>query len=274
MSLWHVNADWPEFAAPLGHEVRWVAVPDDDDPGDAASGDELSAPTAEDLLPAGLALWPRGAAWGSPDGEAVNRSSVLARLTRALLAPFADLYARAWQLTLESRSRSLVDSLEDWERDYGLPGACDAPDDRDRRIARLRARVRRLATITPADFIVLAARLGYVTAIKEPVAFRCGQTPIGGFGVPTDTDLECQWVMLVRDVPVARFMAGIGQAGVTPLLSIDRGTLECEVRRIAPSWTKPVFNYGPHRETRVLVTEAGDPLVTEDGKPLLAVITV
>lgn len=274
MSLWHVNAAWPEFAAPLGHEVRWVTAPDDGDPGDAAPGDELSAPTVEDMLPAGLAVWPRGAAWGSPDGEAVNRSSVLAGLTRALLAPFADLYARAWQLTLESRSRSLIDSLEDWERDYGLPGTCVAPEGRDERIARLRARVRRLATITPADFIILAARLGYVTAIEEPAAFRCGQTPLGGFGEPSDTGLERQWVMLVRDVPFAHFEAGIGQAGVTRLLDIDRETLECEIVRIVPSWTKLVFNYGPHRETRVLVTETDDPLVTEDGEPLLAVITV
>ncbi|OAB57605.1 hypothetical protein AY599_18275 [Leptolyngbya valderiana BDU 20041] len=274
MSVWHVNADWADFAAPLGHTVRWVTVPADDDAAPAVPGDVLSAPDVEDLLPAGLALWPRGAAWGAPDGEAVSRNSVLAGLTRVLLAPFAELYTRAWRLTLESRSLSLVDSLPDWERDYGLPGPCSAPEDRAVRIARLRTRVRRLATITPADFIALAAGLGYVTAIEEPVAFRCGQTPLGGYGEPTDTGLERQWVMRVRDVPFAHFEAGIGETGVTRLLDIDRETLECEVRRLEPSWTRVVFNYGPHPETRTLVTEDGDALLTETGEPLLAVIAV
>jgi hypothetical protein len=121
MSTWHVNDDWTDFYAVDGGPVFRV------DPDDGFSDLEIdprdaeAAPTVEGLLYAGLSLWPSGPAWGTPDGEAPSTASRIAGLTRALLSAFAELYARAWRLTEESRVSSLVDSIDEWEDDFGLP---------------------------------------------------------------------------------------------------------------------------------------------------------
>lgn len=270
MSTWHVDEDWAEFYAAEGGPVFWVD-PDDGyldpaiDPRDA-----LSAPTVEALLFSGLSLWPRGAAWGTPDGEAPGTATVIAGLTRALLSPFAGLYAMAWRLTEEARSLSLVDSLAEWESDFSLPDNCSGEAQTlEARLAILRARVARLATITPADVIRLAARLGYVTAIEEPDAFLAGESTCLGLGEVSGSALEQQWVVLVRDAPFSQFETGIGETGVDRLLDFDHGMLECEIRRISPAWTTVIFNYAEQPIAPYLVTETGALIVTETGQALL-----
>src|SRR5438552_2151375 len=83
------------------------------------AGDALSQPSNDDLVSAGLSFWPVGAAWGSPDGEAVSLDGSLARFTRVLLSPFAFLYGRAWQLVTESSVQGVNETLDEWEADYG-----------------------------------------------------------------------------------------------------------------------------------------------------------
>lgn len=271
MSTWHVNASWTDFFALDGGPLHWVDVGDGYKQPAIDDRDILSAPGVETLLPSGLALWPRGAAWGSPDGEAPRTDTVFAGLTRALLAPFADLYAKSWRLIEESRSGTLVDSLEDWERDFGLPSRCvTGAQTREQRLATLRARVAGLATITPADVIRLAAGLGYVVAVEEPDAFLAGDSALNGLGELSDAALEQQWVILVRDAPFSRFEAGISEAGADRLLDFDNGALECEIERIRPAWTLVYFNYAEHPVGPALATEGGDLLVTEFGALLIA----
>jgi len=270
MSTWHINTDWAEFFAPDGGPEFWIDPDDGFTDPDIDPRDVLSAPDVEGLLFSGLSLWPRGAAWGTPDGEAPGTASVIAKLTRALLSPFADLYAKAWRVTEESRSASLVDSLEDWEADFGLPSACAGEAQTlEARLAILRARVARLATITPADVIRLAARLGYVVAIEEPDAFMAGEGSCLGLGELSDTTLESQWVILVRDAPFEQFEAGIGETGVTRLLDFNHDMLECEIRRVSPAWTIVVFNYAEQPIAPALATEDGVLIVTETGKVLV-----
>lgn len=271
MSTWYVNDAWTDFFAGDGGPVFLVDAADGFADPDIDPRDALSAPTVDALLFSGLSLWPRGAAWGTPDGEAPGTASVIAKLTRALLAPFADLYARTWRLTEESRSASLVDSLEDWEADFGLPSRCTTEDQtRETRIKVLRARVARLATITPPDVIRLAAGLGYVVAIEEPDGFIAGEGTCRGIGEVSGADLEQQWVVMVRDAPVSQFETGIGEAGVNRLLDFDHGTLECEIERIRPAWTNVVFNYAERRVGLYLVTETGARITTGTGKALIA----
>ena len=270
MSTWHVNEDWTDFhAADLG--PVFLIDPDDGfQAPDIDPRDALSAPTVEGLLFSGLSLWPRGSDWGTPDGEAPSTGSRIAGLTRALLSPFVDLYAKAWRLTEESRSASLIDSLEDWEADFGLPSECAGDSQTaDQRLATLRARVARLATITPPDVVRLAARLGYVVAIEEPAAFLCGESACLGLGELSNAALESQWVVLVRDAPFTQFEAGISEAGADRLLDFDHDTLECEIRRITPAWTIVVFNYAEQLIGPYLVTETGARIVTETGKKLV-----
>jgi len=270
MSTWHVNDEWTDFFAPDGGRVLLVDPDDGFLAPDIDPRDALSAPTVEGLLFSGLALWPRGSAWGTPDGEAPSTASRIAGLTRALLSTFVDLYAKAWRLTEESRAASLIDSLAEWETDFGLPSDCAGNSQSlDERLATLRARVARLATITPADVVRLAARLGYVVALEEPEAFLCGESACLGLGELSGAALDGQWVLLVRDAPFTQFEAGIGEAGADRLLDFDHGTLECEIRRIAPAWTVVVFNYAEHPIAPYLVTQSGARIVTETGKAIV-----
>lgn len=271
MSVWYVNDAWDDFFAADGGPVTRVDCSEGLPALDIDARDILSEPDVETLLPGGLALWPRGAAWGTPDGEAPSLGSTIANLTRAILAPFADLYRHAWQLTMESRSSTLVDSLDEWERDFGLPDPCATePQSQDERRQILRSRVMELATITPSEVVRLAARLGFVVAIEEPDVFRVGESACGGIDELSGAALEQQWVVLVHDVPATRFEMGIGEVGVTRLLDFDSGILECAIRRVAPAWTYVVFNYAEQPIGPELVTEDGDIIVTETGPALVA----
>lgn len=273
MSGWFVNAEWDNFYAFDNGDVTFITYSPQSDEFSLDARDILSAPDVETLLPGGLALWPRGAAWGTPDGEAASTTSVIAGLTRALLAPFAALYAKAWQLTDEARSGSIVDSLDEWERDYGLPDPCVTTaqtDDERRRV--LRVRVRGLPTITPADIVRLAASLGFVVALEEPDAFRCGESECGSNHEPSNTGLELQWVVHIRNAPSWRFEAGIGEAGVDRLLDFDNGALMCAIRRIAPAWTYPFVSVAPLPIAFALTTHDYHALATEGGSMILAVL--
>lgn len=270
MSTWYVNETWADFFATDGGPVILVDPDDGFLAPDIDPRDALSAPTPETLVFSGLSLWPRGAAWGTPDGEAPRTTSVIAGLTRALLSTLADLYAKAWRLTEESRASALVDSLAEWEADFGLPAPCAGDSQSlEARLAILRARVARLATITPADVVRLAAGLGYVVALEEPDGFLAGEGACMGLGELASVSIDSQWVVLVRDAPFTQFEAGIGEAGADRLLDFDNSMLECEIRRVTPAWTTVVFNYAEHPIAPYLVTEDSAFIVTETGKVLV-----
>lgn len=235
-------------------ENTWTLLdpaPVDPDLVPPAPSDALSRPTVDGLLPAGLSLWPRGAAWGTPDGIAARDDTALAGLTRALLAPFADLYGRAWRLTEESRASTLVSSLEDWEADYSLPDPCLAEDpSTSARRAALLARVRGNAVITPQDFVRLAHDIGFEIAIEEPSVFECGFSECGGEHTVGDRRQEAFWVVHVYNLAVDYFITGESEAGHDPLFlitGIER--LQCLFRRLVPAWTQPV--YVIHEDTEI-----------------------
>lgn len=217
--------------------------------------DALADPSVEDLLPAGLAFWPRGAAWGTPDGQAAGTGTVLAGLTRALLAPFADLYRRAWLLTQESRALTLVDSLPDWEGDYGLPDACSPDPAEAARRRALLTRVRAVATITPQDFIQLARQEGFDIAIEEPALFECGFSECGGAHTVGDRIQEVYWIVHVYGLAVDYFRCGESECGHDPLFAVaEVDRLQCLFARLEPGWTQPVYEiYEAQAETDALV---------------------
>ena len=216
-----------------------------DDPAPPAPGDALTDPAVEDLLPGAMALYPRGPAWGTPDGQAPSLDTVLAGLMRVFLVPFADLYRRAWGLTGEPRAVTLVDSLSDWERDYGLPDAC-SPFDQSLagRKAALLSKVRSTATITPQDFVQLARQAGYRIEIEEPASFECGFSECGGEHTPGDDLQHVYWIVHVYDLAVDYFVIGESTLGEDRLFAVgDADGLECLFADIAPGWTMPVFVY-------------------------------
>lgn len=230
--------------------------------------DALTDPGVEDLLPAGLSLWPRGAAWGTPDGQAAGTDTVLAGFTRALLSPFADLYRRAWLLTRESRALTLVDSLPDWEADYGLPDACSPDPAEAARRRALLTRVRAVATITPQDFIQLARQEGFDIAIEEPAQFECGFSECGGAHTVGDRLQEVYWIVHVYGLAVDYFRCGESECGHDPLFAVaEVERLQCLFARLAPGWTQPVYSiYEAQPETDALVARMAVPPSAERKK--------
>ncbi|WP_299864370.1 putative phage tail protein [uncultured Hoeflea sp.] len=205
--------------------------------------DALSNPQVEDLLSPGLALWPRGAIWGTPDGEAPRRDTVIANLTRVLLAPFTYLYTRFWQVTREAFSATADETLENWEADFGLPDPCFPGDaSRSERLARLQAKVAAAATITPADFIGLALSYGFEIEIEEPAVYECGFSECGGEHAVGDWRQEIYWIVRITDTAIYFFEAGEGELAADPLFSLGEAeALLCIFKRLSPGWTIPVI---------------------------------
>lgn len=209
--------------------------------------DALSAPSAEDLQPSALALLPRGPAWRSPDGAAPDTGSRMARLWLGLMAPLADLYASAYALTLESTACTLIDSLEDWEIEYGLPDPCLGEDPSiAARIRNLRLRIQAKAVIMPDDYIRLAASVGYEIVIEEPTMFEMAVSSMG-WGTADEIGAainEFYWIVRMFDVPEDHFLMAENHMGWDRLYDLARAEdLECLFRRLKPGWTEVIFNY-------------------------------
>lgn len=209
--------------------------------------DALSAPTREDLLPQALALLPRGAAWRSPDDQAPDTTSRMAGFWRGVLAGFADLYSRAYTLSLESTSATLVHALDDWEAEYGLPDDCLGEDPSTAaRLRSLRQRVQSQTTITPADFVRLAAAAGYEVVVEEPIMFEAGVSSCGwgdGHEVGSPAN-EYYWLVRPLEVPDEFFTAGESSAGWDRIYDYAvPDELICLFERLRPAWTRIIWNY-------------------------------
>jgi uncharacterized protein YmfQ (DUF2313 family) len=213
-----------------------VAVP--------APYDALANPSNDDLISAGLAMWPQGPAWGSPDGAAVSLGSNLAKLTRVLLDPFVWLYGRAFKLAREASIQGVDELLPEWEADYGLPDNCvTGPTSVAERVRALAAKVNSQAVLTPGDFIRVAASYGFSITIEEPAIFECGFSECGGEHTVGDVRQEAYWIVHVTDLAVDYFICGISECGLDPLFDLgDAERLLCILRRLAPGWTIPILS--------------------------------
>ncbi|RWO57313.1 MAG: DUF2313 domain-containing protein [Mesorhizobium sp.] len=236
-------ARWPRY--PGEDELAFFHfAPDDPFIGPPPQGDVLSDPsdeTAEGFL---TALLPKGAAWGTSDNQALDPLSVLARFWRVIGSAFADAYRALFGVTLESTAVTLVNSLDDWEIEYGLPDPCLGPDQTiDARMRSLLLKIRSGGTITPADFIKLAADAGYAISIEEPTPFRMGGSAMGGTqalggGYPS----EYVWIVKVPGVSVDHFRMGVGRMGETPLGKLGLpDNLVCLFKALKPAWTIVIF---------------------------------
>lgn len=232
--------------------------------------DVLAVPSNDDLITAGLSLWPEGPAWGSPDGEAVPLSSMLARFTRVLIDGFVWLYGRSFRLALEASPQGAAELLEEWEADHGLPEPCFTRDrTTSERLSALADKVLGEGAIHPQDFIRIAASYGFEIEIEEPAVFGCGFSECGSYHETADGGQETFWEVRVRDAAISYFEAGASECGVDPLFSIGEAEqLLCLLRQLAPAWTIPVLM--PWRTYGVLTTET-DELITDEFGNLLIV---
>ncbi|MER8403556.1 DUF2313 domain-containing protein [Mesorhizobium sp. M1307] len=235
---------WPRY--PGEDELAFFHfAPDDPFIGAPPQGDVLSDPSDEAGEGFLTALLPKGAAWGTPDNQALDPLSVLSRFWRAVGSAFADAYRALFGVALESTAVTLVTSLDDWEIEYGLPDPCLGPDQTiDSRMRSLLLKIRSGGTITPADFIKLAADAGYAISIEEPTPFRAGASTCGGpEAIAGGEVVEYVWIVSVPGVSVEFFRAGDGRAGETPLGRLGLpDDLICLFNALKPAWTTIVFS--------------------------------
>ncbi len=231
--------------------------------------DALSAPGSDALISAGLSLWPPGAAWGSPDGQAVSLSSVFAMFTRVLLSPFEWLYARAFRLALEANTQTVSELLPDWEKDHGLPEACFTGEQTaSQRLTALRRKVLSEPLSHPQDFVRVAADFGFVIEIEEPNIFECGGSECGGRHEAGSAAQEAFVIVRVKDSAETFFEIGASECGVDRLYDvIGASDVLCFLRQELPGWVVAV----PEAWINLAfwVTENGDYVVDEYGNRLM-----
>ncbi|MBX5015962.1 putative phage tail protein [Rhizobium lentis] len=239
----------------------------------AAPFDALAAPVNDDLISSALTMLPQGAAWGTPDGEAMPLTHVLARFMRVLIDGFVWLYARAFGLTREAISQGASELLPEWEADYGLPEGCFTGDmTTAQRLVALGRKVRADAVNTPGDFIRLALDYGFEIEIEEPALFECGFSECGGKHTVGSYIEETYWIVRVRDAGISYFECGASECGYDPLFSLGAAEeILCMLRKMAPAWTLPVLE--PWINYARLVTEEGRPIVTEYGNHITVALS-
>jgi len=140
--------------------------------------DRQSNPTADDLLPAVLALAPRGPAWGTDEaGDGQGASPVMRRVWRAIAAFFADVNARDFEVATQAFPSAATISLPDWETELGLPDLCTADGvTLASRLAAVRTRFGAEGGQSREYFVCVAAALGYDVSIEEPSQFMCDES--------------------------------------------------------------------------------------------------
>jgi uncharacterized protein YmfQ (DUF2313 family) len=207
-------------------------------------GDALADPALDDIAQSMAGLLPTGGAWRTPDAAAFDWNSRLGGFLRGLSGAFVSLYRRAFQASQESTASTLADSLDDWEAEFGLPDICFGEDQsRTQRIRALLLKIRSAGTITPADFINLAASVGYTISIREPRPFATGFSQTG-WQEGTGAAIAYFWIVKPTGAASSRFETGVSQTGINSLLDIAHLTdLECLFRKIAPAWTRVIFDY-------------------------------
>ncbi|MFO6448908.1 YmfQ family protein [Erythrobacter sp. NE805] len=191
-------------------------------------------------------LLPRGAAWDfAPD-------RTFARLLEALAAELARVDVRAIDLLDEADPRTALETLAEWERVAGLPDACTgAPDNIGERQIALVQKLTGVAGQSRADFIDLAARIGFEIEIVEHRPLRTG------FRVGdrcTDEDWAFAWTVVVQPFDgagpprpaIAHFK--VGDPVGTRVRGFGSLDLECVIRRAAPAHTVVIFAYVIERE--------------------------
>jgi uncharacterized protein YmfQ (DUF2313 family) len=227
-----------------------------------AATDALSAPGGDDLLPAILALVPRGTAWGTPDDTTPDPTRLMSLYWAALADVMAEHYARLHQVKAESTSVTLVASLEDWETELGLPDPCyGANQSVETRLRAVRAKVMAQQVDSLDDIECLASALGY-TALAEraTLPFRFGASRFGDRLGDKDAAF---WVVLTISTlgPSVPFRFGTSRFGARLLDFPQANDLECILEAAKPAEWMIRYDYAHGFR---LVTDNGVQVVVGD----------
>ena len=177
-----------------------------------------------------LALLPRGYAWPA-DGE-------LGDISIALGEELKRIEERAEGLIDESDPRSVIELIDDWENDWGLPDPClGHAGTLQQRRELLTNKIVGIANQSRQTYIDRAADLGYAITITE---FTEGDTVPGHPQIPAiDAAYILQINSTVNTIDPRSYSAFYGEA----YASWGNEILECALNAIKQSHRLLIFNY-------------------------------
>ncbi len=189
-------------------------------------------PTQAELQPQLLAMLPRGRAWGEGT-SAREPGGVIYQFWWAVAGVYAAVHAALCALALEFVCSTATLTLDLWDREYGLPDACDP-------YANLCAKVAALGGVTCAYYEEIAAALGWSIVCGAPcsaplgICFRMGSTPLG----PVSSAATLIVVVDLENSPAFEGVQGYGirmgcyAMGQANTCGPDLTALDCVLQRI------------------------------------------
>lgn len=170
-------------------------------------------------------LLPRGPLWF------VEPGSVLSKTLLAIADELARVGERGEDLIEESDPRTATETLDDWERNLGLPDHCIEAipaTDEERRLAITQKLIKRGGQ-TPALYIALAAAAGYDVEITED------------YGATIARSGKCRSGDRIYGEEWAHVWKVTADPPSGPALSHDE--LECIINRAKPAHTFVFFEF-------------------------------
>lgn len=170
-----------------------------------------------------LALLPQGSAWSRDD-------SAIVLLMLGLAEEFARIDARAQQLIDESLPSGVIDLLERWEADYGLPDSCSGVAQTfEQRKSALEQKYKLYGSESREFLISLVEAYNVPCEITEYKEAVFGGD-FGGYFWGTG------WAFVVQfDIEIPDTITDIDST---------KSILECSIARILHSHKYPIFVYG------------------------------
>lgn len=190
-------------------------------------------------------LLPRGSIWPR------ELDSTLRKLLLAIGDELARVEGRGEDVLREAVPTTALETLEDWERVFGLPDECveEIPETVNERRFAILGKLVATGGASRAYFIDLAAALGFTITISEYTVarvgiFRSGDRLYGeawAYAWLVNADLSSPALEGWSGQSVL-FRSGLGRSG-DRLASWNGPALECFFRRSAPAHTVVLFEY-------------------------------
>lgn len=198
------------------------------------------------------ALFPRGRAW--PEA----RGPVWDQLLRSLAVELQRIDGRLADLLRERDPRTAIETLEDYERELGLPDPCfgggQTTDERRQLVVALTLMQ---GGQSPEYFVALAALFGRAVTVEEVFPLRAGISRAGDrCGSPTrslsagglcvspltEPAAPFEWWVLAEATEARHARAGECRAG-DPVIAWGDRLLECLFARFRPAHTECFFAF-------------------------------
>ena len=191
--------------------------------------------TVADIAAAFLKLLPTGEVWPR------ESDSVLSQVFTALAPTYQRQAARSANLLVDAFPATTVELLPEWEATLGLPDPCAGTSPTiQQRQAQVVARFAARGGQSVPYFVNFAKNLGFTVTIAQYAPFRVGANRAGQalYGQPWSH----AWAVIAPLNTVTFFRTGEDAVG-EPLASWGNAVLQCEIQRVAPAQSIPIFQF-------------------------------